>query len=893
MLSKSNLWRALTILALLALLVTPFSADGWVSASQPQQAEGPTENGAGVKPVVLSSSRNDTSPALRDMKPAEARPGENREIPSRVLPKVIGKGMKAEQGTPAVVQNKPVEPNMPGTIANFEGINNVDGVLPPDTNGDIGVDPGTGTKYYMQWVNLSLQIWDVTDPVIPVSLYGPVDGNTLFSGFGGPCETTNDGDPIVLFDHLANRWLASQFSLPGPFYQCIAISQTADPTGAWHRYEFLYSNTLMNDYPKFGVWPDAYYMSINQFDGSSFAWEGAGAVAFERDAMLAGDPAAMVYFDQGAVTENYGGQLPSDLDGTPPPDGTPNFFAEWDDSSWLGDPTDTLRIWEFHVDWANPANSTFGLNANYDPNYLIPTSDVDPDMCAFDRACIPQPGGTALDAISDRLMFRLQYRNFGTYQALVSNHTVDVDNTDHAGVHWLELHDDGSGWDLYQDGVFAPDSANRWMGSAALDVTGNMALGYSVSSSSVYPSIRYTGRLVGDPLNTLPQGEAELIAGGGSQQSGFSRWGDYSMMGVDPVDQCTFWYTQEYYEIDGNAPWQTRIGSFKYPSCTLGPSGTLQGSVTDASSGDPIEGVKVSLGGGLVSYSDVDGFYQITNIPVGLYDVAASKFGYVAETASGVEILEDTTTVQNFSLSPAALVTVQGKVTDGSGHPGMPLYAKLDIAGYPESPIFTDPATGHYSLKLPAGETFTFNVSAVSAGYNTESRDVTPPAGGKVEHFALTIDAAVCSAPGYGLPGYLETFDSGALPAGWKTADNTGGGGWDFDDPAGRGNLTGGDGLFAIVDSDFYGPDAYQDAELISPAFDLSAYSTVTLEFDTDFNHYSGDLDEVADVDVSTNLGASWTNVWTKSGADYPGPAHESIDITGLAAGESEVFVRF
>ncbi len=219
-----------------------------------------------------------------------------------MLPKVIGKGMKAEQGTPAVVQNKPVEPNMPGTIANFEGINNVDGVLPPDTNGDIGVDPSTGTKYYMQWVNLSLQIWDVTDPVAPVSLYGPVDGNTLFSGFGGACETTNDGDPIVLFDHLANRWLASQFALPGPFYQCIAISQTADPTGAWYRYEFLYSNTLMNDYPKFGVWPDGYYMSVNQFDGSSFAWEGAGAVAFERDAMLVGDPADMVYFDLGAVT---------------------------------------------------------------------------------------------------------------------------------------------------------------------------------------------------------------------------------------------------------------------------------------------------------------------------------------------------------------------------------------------------------------------------------------------------------------------------------------------------------------------------------------------------------------------------------------------------------------
>jgi len=719
MLSNSKLWRALTILVLLALFVIPFSPNGRALASQPKQAEGPTENGSGVKPGVSSSLKNDISPALRDMKPAESGPGLTREIPLRTIPRVTGTETESQPGTPAVVQDKPVVPNMPAPIANFEGTNNVDGVLPPDTEGDIGYDPATGTKYYMQWNNLSLQIWDVTNPAAPVSLYGPVTGNTLFSGFGGPCQTTNHGDPIVLFDHLANRWLASQFSVSGPFYECIAISQTADPTGPWYRYAFLISNTKMNDYPKFGVWPDGYYMSVNQFTGSS--WAGAGAVVFERDAMLVGDPATMVYFDVGAVNINFGGMLPSDLDGTPPPAGTPNFFAEWDDSSWLGDPQDTLRIWEFHVDWINPANSTFGLNASYTPNYTISTSNVDPNMCNYLRNCIPQPGGTAVDAISDRLMYRLQYRNFGTHQALVSNHTVDASGSNRAGVHWFELRNSGAGWVLYQDGVYAPGSEHRWMGSVALDVAGNMALGYSVSSVSVFPSIRYTGRLAGDPLNTLPQGEAVLIAGGGSQSHSSGRWGDYSMMGVDPVDQCTFWYTQEYYASNSLAGWRTRVGSFKYPSCST--TGTLQGTVTDAATSNPIAGAQVSLGGGLLASTDAAGFYSISNIPVGLYDATASKSGYVSVTVSGVEILAGTTTVQDFVLAEAADLAVS-------------------LAGTPD-PVFT-------------GELLTYTVTVDNLS--------TPTATGVEVGMTLPVDVELVEVSGActSLPCNLGTLAGGA-----------------------------------------------------------------------------------------------------------------------------------
>ena len=889
--SISLLWRAGTALVLLALLTSPFAVAGQEQTSPAAQTEDPGVSSAQVGPVVRQSLRNDTSPALRDLKPLPSTVGPLREIPLGRLPKA--KGGASGAGSPPLVQDRPGPISMPSPVANFEGINNVDGVLPPDTNGDIGYDPLSGTKYYMQWVNLSFEIWNVTDPANPVSLLGPVTGNTLWSGFGGVCETTNNGDPIVLFDPLANRWLGSQFALPnfpaGPFYECIAISQSADPTGLWHRYEFLISDTKMDDYPKFGVWPDGYYMSVNQFAENTLDWAGAGAVAFERDMMLAGLPAQMVYFDVGAVTLNFGGMLPSDLDGPPPPAGTPNYFSEWDDSTWLGDPDDTLRIWEFHVDWVTPANSTFGLTG-YDPNALVATSDVDPSVFG-----IPQPeGAPPVDAIADRLMFRLQYRNFGSHQTLVSNHTVDADGTDHAGVHWFELRDDGTGWVLQQDGVYAPDGEHRWMGSIAMDASGDIALGYSVSSTSVYPSIRYAGRLASDPINTLPQAEVELIAGSGVQLFGIARWGDYSMMAVDPTDDCTFWYTQEYYEVTGDAPWQTRIGSFKFPTCTTGPSGTLQGTVTDSATGDPIPGAKVDLIPGGTTFTDEAGFY-LFNLPVGTYEGIVSAYGYFPQTVSGVEILEGVTTVQDFALDPAASGVVQGTVTDGSGHLGMPLYARLDITGYPGGSVFTDPLTGHYSVELPEGSTFTFTVSAVSGGYNSEARDVTPSAGGSTEDFALTVDETICSAPGYTVnysPVFAEEFESGALPAGWSNIDNIGDGAWLFDNPAGRDNLTGGSGGFAIVDSDYYGDVAFQDAALLTPLLDFTGLAEVALLFNTDFNYYGGGLDEIADVDVSNDGGVNWTNVWQKT-ANYRGPALEVVDITALAAGQPDVMVGF
>lgn len=514
-------------------------------------------------PVVIPSMQNDTSAPLESIPvipPVRERPDPDLNIP-HPLPNRGGPALRppGKFTDPLLMENATFAAtlSMAAPVQSFDGLNNVNGVLPPDTNGDVG------PNHYMQWVNVSFAIYSKSGTL----LYGPAAGNTLWSGFGGPCEITNHGDPIVQYDHLADRWMMSQFSLPnypnGPFYQCIAVSQTGNPTGAWYRYAFKISDTKLNDYPHFGVWPDGYYLSVNQFAGNT--WAGAGAVVFERNKMLLGQPAQAVYFDLFSVDPNLGGMLPSDLDGPIPPAGTPNYFLQIDDNGY-GYPQDQIEIWQFSVNWANLSASTFTRNT------LLPTAAFDSDMCAGSRSCIPQPGTSAkLDPISDRLMYRLQYRNFGGHESLVLNHTVDVNNTNRAGIRWYELrkpNSPGSSWGIFQQGTFSPDTTHRWMGSIAMDGMGNIGLGYSASSGTTFPSIRYAGRLAGDPLGQMSQGEGTFVNGTGSQTHTSSRWGDYSSLSVDPVDNCTFWYTNEYVQTTGSSPWLTRIGSFQLPGCS-------------------------------------------------------------------------------------------------------------------------------------------------------------------------------------------------------------------------------------------------------------------------------------------------------------------------------------
>jgi hypothetical protein len=454
---------------------------------------------------------------------------------------------------------------MPSPLVNFNGIDNnlnptgPTTIRPPDPNADVGPND------IVEVVNQSIAVYSKTGAI---RAGYPKAVNALWASFpSGPvCQNYNDGDPVVVYDQLADRWLVSQFALPnfpsGPFYQCIAVSKTGDPTGAYNRYQFTYSTNKMNDYPKFGVWPDGYYASFNQFNAGSFSWAGAGAVAYQRAKMLQGKTAKAIYFDLFSVDPNAGGQLPSDLNGTNlPPAGAPNYFVEYQADEFGGGLIDELRVWKFHADFATPANSTFTGPVS------LPTTPFNPNLCGFGQ-CVPQQGsGVLLDTLSDRLMYRLNYRRIGSREEVVVSQTVKTPDN-RASVRWYEIRNIGTTPTIAQQATLAPpDGLQRWMPSINMDKFGNIAVGYSVSSSTSFPGVRYAGRLQADPKNKLSQGEANMVAGGGATTSAEGRWGDYTSMSVDPVDDCTFWYTGEFVKTTGYASWATRIASFKFPGC--------------------------------------------------------------------------------------------------------------------------------------------------------------------------------------------------------------------------------------------------------------------------------------------------------------------------------------
>jgi hypothetical protein len=510
-----------------------------------------TAKDAPVGPVEVSGAvYADVSGALSDMvgvAPAAPDDKEKKEKPLKVLPN-MGNALNQED---AALQTA-VTPLVGTTAAlNFAGVGQgdygfSDQYAPPDTNGAVGA------TQYVQWVNTYFAVFDKTTGAIAPGF--PKAGNSIWAGFGGGCQTNNDGDPIVQYDKRANRWILTQFSVSTtPYLQCVAVSQTSDATGAYYRYAFSYGNTQFNDYPKLGVWPDGYYVSYNIFNnGQTFA--GSKVCAFDRTRMLAGDPTAIQQCFQ--LSTSYGGLLPSDLDGTTaPPAGSPNFFVNFGANS--------LNLWKFHVDFANSANTTLTGPTN------IPVASFNA-ACSGGGTCIPQPStSNKLDSLADRLMYRLAYRNRSGVESLLVNHSVTVGNkrTGITSVRWYEIRNPNGAPTVYQQGTLGTsDGIHRWMGSIAMDKQGNIALGYSASSGSVKPSIRYTGRLATDALGTM-QTENIIQAGGGSQTGTLHRWGDYSAMTVDPVDDCTFWYTNEYLKANGSFNWSTRIASFKFTGC--------------------------------------------------------------------------------------------------------------------------------------------------------------------------------------------------------------------------------------------------------------------------------------------------------------------------------------
>jgi len=492
--------------------------------------------------TVSTDVHHDTSTALTSIPKAPAKPQAAYVKEHRVkrLPPLPAKPQAA--GADKSLQKKAATKLAIGPIDAFEGIG--EGMLgysvdsfPADTTG------AAGTTQYVQWVNTSLAVFDKTSkqPVL-----GPVDGSTLWKGFGGNCEHFNDGDPIVLFDRIDKRWILSQFAVGGsPFSQCVAVSANEDATGVYYRYEFQYQD--FNDYGKLSVWPDAYYATYNMF-GANDAFLGAKVCAFERTKMLQGQPAKTVCFD----VSSQGGLLPSDLDGnTAPPAGSPNYVMNFG--------SDSLNLWKFKVDWNNPNSSSL-------------TGPISIKTAPFDEACsaslsagtcIKQPKTSVmLDSLSDRLMYRLAYRNLGVQQSLVVNHSVAVGAR--SGIRWYEVRDPDGTPVLQQQGTYSPTRTFRWMGSIATDKAGNIAVGYGASSGSVYPSIRLSGRSGGDPANRLSAEEIATI-GEGSQRNA-TRWGDYSTLTVDPADDCSFWYTAQY-QKDGTHAWHTKILLFKFQSC--------------------------------------------------------------------------------------------------------------------------------------------------------------------------------------------------------------------------------------------------------------------------------------------------------------------------------------
>ena len=651
------------------LLLTPF-----VSAVAQQAAPVPVVS----KPVYF-----DVSPPLRDM--AKTAPATaDRSWKDGAVKNFfnVKKAATDDQGVtydPVVQQNMGMVPT-DTTIQNFDGVSNVNGYYPPDTHGDVG------PNHYFQVVNASYAVYNKSG----VKLIGPYNTSTIWTGMP---NNSNDGDAVVLYDEQANRWLISQFSLPnypaGPFYQMIAVSQTADPTGSWYRWE--YSFTDLPDYPKFGVWPDGYYMSCNLFTANVFNYNGTGAAAFDRASMLTGSSSAtMVYFSLPASNDEYS-QLPSDCDGTFPAAGTPNYFTFMYDGSPYH-----LGIREFHVNWTTPSSSTFA------PATTLSVSSFSTSL----NSGIPQKGTTKkLDAIPDRLMYRLQYRKFSTYQSMVTCHSVNI-GSGVAGIRWYELRNTGSGWTVYQQSTYGPsDGHSRWMGSIAMDTAGNIALGYSISSSTLYPSIRYTGRMKTDALNTMPITEHGIINGGGSQTGGGTpgRWGDYSSLSVDPSAPATFWYTTEYYSTSSSSNWKTRVGSFSFGN-VLNVDATATPSTIAIGQSSQLNAI---ASGGTGVYT-----YAWTSIPAGFTSGLQNPVVSPVNTTRYIVTVTSGTSTKSDTVKVIVIINPVATATPSTINPGDNTQLNVTASG----------GTGTYTYSwtsIPAGFTSTLQNPVAAPVVNT------------------------------------------------------------------------------------------------------------------------------------------------------------------------------
>jgi hypothetical protein len=538
-----------------------------------------------------------------------------------------------QSATAATVPAAPI----PTPSVGFKGLdfNTWGAGWPPDTVGDVG------PNHYVQAVNTAVGIYSKTGTQLAAFTF-----DTLFAPLGAATAcgaNQNAGDPTVVFDRQGGHWFVSDFAFadPGgtipPFYQCIAVSKGNDPvTSGWWLYAIRTDDVAhpwFADYPKMGIWPDALYMTANMFDPTTYrevrVW------AFNRADLEAGLPVRTIIVDQGS--SNVFGMLPGNLRGLTPPAARENILVS--ESATLF----AFEMWKFKPDFITPASSTFTGPTN-----------VSQTSYNFGLATATSPANN-LDSLEDQMMMQAQYRRLGNLNASLQcvtpctesiwvNHTVRTGAAGTPnGIQWAQINVTGGtivSTPVQQQiyGNLAADGVHRWLGSLAVDSQGNMALGYSASRNTVAPDIRYVGRLGTDPLSTLPQTETTMLPGitrfsqSGSCGGTCIRWGDYSAMSVDPADDCTFWYTNEYYEADG-LNWQTRIGSFKFPSCNAAPTAapaTISGSVITAD-GTPLAGVTVNLGGALPAKTITDsaGNYRFDSVDTdNFYTVSPSLTNY-------------------------------------------------------------------------------------------------------------------------------------------------------------------------------------------------------------------------------------------------------------------------
>jgi len=881
--------------SLLVAVPTVFVASGNMQKGLPAPSPGGGGKNTGLVPTWSQAVAFAETPALRDIQPAALTPEEAEK-----LEQVREEREKNEENTrrvkpdqdprktqpfidPAINNFKHTDPQsnvVTNPIQNFDGpdmdfVSTLFGggrFAPPDTNAAVG------PNHVVITTNSVVQVFNKTGG----ALTSPARISTILVGV--PNASDDDGDPIVIYDSLADRWIVSQFDVTSltanSTHEHVAVSKTSDPTGAYYAYDFLLTANRPGDYPHMGVWSDGYYFSTNDFSLPVFSnpFQGAGLYALERNKMLVGDPTAkIIRFN---TNNQHGGMLPTNFQGfTPPPVGTPNLFFEFD-AAIFGAPFDLIRAFSFHADFAVPANSTLTQGPD------IATAPFDARSTGT-RAVMQQPAPSvaadSLDAINDRLMHAVNYRTLaGGVQSYVLNFTVNVSGvnptnsaTYEGGVRWMELRRTGGGVvSINQQATYAPGSPNPtgrdlWMASVAQDGEGNIALAASATNSTATPSLLnptaiYTGRLAGDPANTLPQGEVDALSAvtKGVQTGTGSRWGDYSSLFTDPADECTFWGAFEYVDSPtASFDWDTRIFSFKVnPTCVTAPRGTINGTITNCGNGQPILNAVITTPEGFFRQTNASGQFSMTVAP-GTYTVTVSGppgsgFGMCTQTvtvaangtatvncclaptaiivSAGATLVSESCTPANGVLDPNETVTVSFCVQNTGGGNTTNLVGTLQATGGVTSPS----GPQNYGVVVAGGpavcRNFTFTVNGTCGGTVTASiqfQDGATNLGTLTYTFTLGTTAVILT----------ENFDgvvAPALPAGWVATQGT--------------NLTGAPfWVTSAVTPDTAPNDAFStcpsnvlDNRLDTPSIAItSAGAQVQFRNNWDFNDSGGNFD--------------------------------------------------